>query len=114
KRFAACAELLVRFAAGPTLPRPPDLRDAAATLIALMPDNAAGAKHAWSPDRDTIVASFVADLLIGLGRIDPQLADQALTQIFKHGKAYDLDTVLVPAARDKLVPPETAEQPAVA
>jgi predicted 2-oxoglutarate/Fe(II)-dependent dioxygenase YbiX len=114
KRFAACADLLAHCAAGPTLPRALDLRDAAVSVIALMPGNAAAAaKHAWSPGRDTIDANFVADLLVGLGQIDPQLADQALTQILKHDRAYDLDAVLVPAARDKLRAPETAEQPVV-
>jgi hypothetical protein len=33
----------------------------------------------WSAGRDTIDANFVADLLLGLGQIDPQLADKALT-----------------------------------
>jgi hypothetical protein len=96
------------------LRRAPDLRDAAVTLIGLMPDNAAAAaKHAWSPGRDTIDADFVADLLAGLGQIDPELADQALTQILKRHRAYDLDAVLVPAVRDKLRAPETTEQPVV-
>jgi predicted 2-oxoglutarate/Fe(II)-dependent dioxygenase YbiX len=111
KRFAACADLLARCSAAQTLPWTPDLRDAARTLIALMPNNAA--TRAWSPDRDTIDASFVADLLVGLDRIDPQLADQALTQVLKHGRTYDFDAVLVPAARDKLRSPEAAEQPVV-
>ncbi len=114
KRFAACADLLARSAVGPELRRAPDLRDAAVTLIGLMPDNAAAAaKHAWSPGRDTIDADFVADLLAGLGQIDPELADQALTQILKRHRAYDLDAVLVPAVRDKLRAPETTEQPVV-
>jgi hypothetical protein len=113
KRFAACADLLARCSAAQTLPWTPDLRDAARTLIALMPSNAAAATRTWSPDRDTIDASFVADLLVGLGRIDPQLADQALTQVLKHGRTYDLDAVLMPAARDKLRAPDTAEQPVV-
>ena len=114
KRFAACADLLAHCAAASTLPRAADLRDAAVTLIALMPSNAAAAaKHAWSPDRDTVDANFVADLLVGLGQIDLQLADQALGQILKHGQVYDLDAVLVPAARDKLGASVTAEQPIV-
>ena len=114
KRFAACADLLAGCPAAPTLPRAPNLRDAAVTLIALMPDNAtAAATRAWSPDRDTIDANFVADLLVGLGQIDPKLADQALTQILKYDRTYDLDAVLVPAARDKLRAPDTAEQPVV-
>jgi hypothetical protein len=114
KRFGACADLLTYYAAEPTLPRALDLRDAAVSLIALMPGNAAAAaKHAWSHDRDTIDANFVADLLVGLGQIDPQLADQALTQILKHDRAYDFDAVLVPAARDTLRATETAEQPVV-
>ena len=66
------------------MPQTPDLRDAAVTLIALMPGNAgAVARHARSPDRDTIDANLVADLLVGLAQIDPQLADQALTQILE-------------------------------
>ena len=113
KRFGACADLLTHCSAGPTWPRAADLRDAAVTLIALMPSNAAAAKHAWSPGRDTIDANFVADLLVGLGQIDPQLADQALTWVLEHDRAYDLDAVLVPAVRDKLRAPETAEQPVV-
>jgi len=78
-----------------------------------MPGNAAAAKHAWSPGHETIDANFVADLLVGLGQIDPQLADQVLTQILEHDSAYDIDAVLVPVARDKLHAPETAKQPAV-
>ena len=78
-----------------------------------MPNNAAAAICAWSPDRDMVDATFVADLLVGLGRIDPQLADQALTQILKHSRTYDFDAVLVPAARDKLRTPDMAEQPVV-
>jgi hypothetical protein len=114
KRFAACADLLARCAAAPSLPRAPDLRDAAVTLIALMPGNAgAVARHARSPDRDTIDANFVADLLLGLGQIDPQLADQALTEILGNDRTYDLDAVLVPAARDKLCAPDTAKLPTV-
>jgi predicted 2-oxoglutarate/Fe(II)-dependent dioxygenase YbiX len=114
KRFGSCADLLAHCVTGPTWPRVPDLRDAAVTLIALMPGNsAAAAKHARTPGRDTIDASFVADLLVGLGQIDPQLGDQALTQILKHHRAYDLDAVLVPAARDKLRALETAGQPTV-
>ena len=114
KRFAACADLLARCSAAPSLPRAPDLRDAAETLVALMPGNAgAVARHARSPDRDTIDANFVADLLVGLAQIDPQLADRALTQILKYDRTYDLDAVLVPAARDKLRAPDTAEQPVV-
>ena len=84
KRFAACADLLARCSVAPSLPRAPDLRDAAETLVALMPGNAgAVARHARSPDRDTIDAGFVADLLVGLSQIDPQLADRALTQILE-------------------------------
>jgi predicted 2-oxoglutarate/Fe(II)-dependent dioxygenase YbiX len=114
KGFGACADLLAHCAAGPTSPRALDLRDAAVSLIALMPGNAAvAAKQALSPGRDSIDADFVADLLVGLGQIDLQFADQALTQILKHDRAYDLDGVLVPAARDKLRAPETAEQPVV-
>ena len=115
KRFGACADLLAHCAAGPMWQRATDmLRDAAVTLIALMPGNgAAAAKHAWSPDRDTIDANFIADLLVGVSQIDLQLADQALTQILQHDRAYDLDAVLVPAARDKLRAPESAERPVV-
>ena len=90
----------------------PNVRDAAMTLIAAMPNNAA-ATHPWSPDCDTIDATFIADLLVGLGQINPQLADQALTQILKYHRTYDLDAVLVPAARDKLDAPDIAEQPVV-
>ena len=114
KRFAACADLLARCSASPSLPRAADVRDAAVTLIALMPDNAAaGVTHGWSAGRDTIDANFVADLLLGLGQIDPQLADQTLTQILGKDRTYDFDVVLVPAARDKLRAPDTAEQPVV-
>lgn len=113
KWFAACADLLARCSVAPMLPRIPDLRDAAVTLIALMPNNTAAAMQGWSPGRDTIDANFVADLLVGLSQIDPQLADQALTQILKYDRTYDLDAVLVPAARDKLRASATAEQPVV-
>ena len=114
KRFGACADLLARCAVAPALPQAPDLRDAAVTLIQLMPDNTApAATHGWSAGRDTIDANFVANLLLGLGQIDPQLADKALIQILGNDRTYDLDAVLVPAARDKLCAPDTAEQPVV-
>jgi hypothetical protein len=45
--------------------------------------------------------------------VNPQLADQALTQILKYHRTYDLDAVLAPAARDKLDAPDIAEQPVV-
>jgi hypothetical protein len=114
KRFAACADLLARCSAAPSLAQAPDLRHAAGTLLALMPDNTPVAStHAWSPGRDTIDAGFVADLLVGLSLVDPKLADQALTKILKCDRTYDLDTILVPAARDKLRAPDTAEQPVI-
>jgi predicted 2-oxoglutarate/Fe(II)-dependent dioxygenase YbiX len=114
KGFAACADLLARCPVAPTLPRALDLRDAAVTLIALMPDNAAPAVTlGWSAGRDTIDAYFVTDPLLGLGQIDPKLADQALTQMLGNDRTYDLDAVLVPAARDKLRAPDTAKQPVV-
>jgi hypothetical protein len=114
KGFAACADLLARCPVAPTLPRALDLRDAAVTLIALMPDNAAPAVTlGWSAGRDTIDAYFVTDPLLGLGQIDPKLADQALTQMLGNDRTYDLDAVLVPVARDKLRAPDTAKQPVV-
>lgn len=113
RRFGACANLLAHCVTALTFSRALDLRDAAMTLIALMPSSAVAAtKQAWLPDRDTIDADFIADLLVGLSQIDPQLADQVLTQILKDHRAYDVDAVLIPAARDKLRLPETVELPA--
>jgi predicted 2-oxoglutarate/Fe(II)-dependent dioxygenase YbiX len=113
RRFAACADLLACCSAAPKLLRASDLRDAAATLIASMPGDTTTATEAWSPDRDKIDAGFIADLLVATSQIDLQLADRALVRILENSRIYDPDTVLVPAARDRLQDPENAERPAI-
>jgi predicted 2-oxoglutarate/Fe(II)-dependent dioxygenase YbiX len=113
ERFAACANLLALTAATTSSIRP-ELREPAATLIALMPLNSTrGVSHDWSRRRDKFEASFVADLLSALVMIDPELADQAVTQILGNAKAYDLDAIVVPAVRDRLRAPGAARPPAV-
>jgi hypothetical protein len=100
KRFAACADLLRRIVAEPALLPLAEIRDAASMLIALMPSS--GATQGWSPNNDKVEASFVADLLIGLGAIDPALADRAVTRILDATTVYGFDSILVPAVRDGL------------
>jgi hypothetical protein len=115
RRFAACADLLARAAAALSLSHRTEMRDAAATMLAMLPHGAAGTTaYDWRGQSDMVEAGFVADLLIALGAIDPDLADRAVTQILDDPKTFDMDTILVPAARDKLRAPDHAGQPAVA
>src|SRR5208337_1531066 len=115
KRFAACADLLARASAAPSLLERAELRDAASSLLAMIPGNSAGAALRDGSGRsDKIDAAFVADLLTALGAIDESLADRAVTQILNDPKTFDLDAILVPASRDKLRASDRAGQPAVA
>jgi hypothetical protein len=114
-KFGACASLLAQpFVVG--LSDQAEVREAAATLLAAVPRRAAGEPAPPFPgfNRDTVNASFVADLLLGLGAIDPALADRAATLILNHPLTFEVDAILVPAARDRLSAPEAARQPAVA
>ena len=112
KRFAACADLLSKVSAALPSVRPADLSETAATLVAALPGNATPRDWTWRGD--TVDAGFVSDLLIALGAIDQGLADRALTHILAHPKCYDPDSILVPAARDRLRGTGVAGQPVVA
>ncbi len=76
-----------------------DLRPAAAILAAALPGgpnrpaltDSWGRKRAMEPD-------MVADLLAGLTRVAPDLADKAIDTVLAHPKTYDPDAVLIPAA----------------
>lgn len=114
-RFAACADLLVRISATPSLLQRKETRTAAATLLAAMPTGTTGAEsYNWSMRSDAVDAGFVADLLVSLGAIDPALASQAVTRVLGDPGTFDMDAIVVPAARDRLRAPEVAAQPAVA
>jgi predicted 2-oxoglutarate/Fe(II)-dependent dioxygenase YbiX len=113
KRFGACADLLRRVPGTISLLRPLDLWKAAATLLDLMPSGTSAPERDWSNRSDQADAGFVADLVIALEAIERGLADRAVSQILASPKAFDIDAVLVPAARDGLRMPGVAEQRAV-
>jgi predicted 2-oxoglutarate/Fe(II)-dependent dioxygenase YbiX len=113
RRFAACAHLLAQ--CPPILARHDALREAAGMLFSALPGRAAGiAAPSWSPRTDRVEAGFVADLLIAFAAIFPGLADRAVTHMLDHPKTFDMDTILVPAARDRLRAPAIAAHKAVA
>jgi hypothetical protein len=110
-RFTACADLLAR-TSGDEHVQPAALAEAAALLVGALP--ATRPAYSGGQGRNSIDGAFVADLLIGLGRIDAGLADQAVTWLLAHPTVYDADALLVPAVRDRLGHPDIAAQPAVA
>jgi hypothetical protein len=113
-RFGACADLLACASIVPSLLAQTELREAAAALLAAMPDRGTAAKlREWSWNGDRVDSDFVADILTAMGMFDPRLADRALALILADTKTYDPDAVLVPAARDQLRSPRSAGLPAV-
>jgi hypothetical protein len=99
RRFAVCADLLARAASTALQRHGPGLRAAGQRLIGAIPGGPAREpERDWSYPADTIDAGFVADLLVGLGAIDPVLAERATAHVLGWPKTYDLDAVVVPAA----------------
>src|SRR4051812_705936 len=91
------------------------MRDAAATMLAMLPHGAAGTTaYDWRGQSGMVGPGFVAGLFISFGAIGPGLAGRAGKQILDDPKTFEMDTILVPAARDKLRAPDHAGQPAVA
>lgn len=115
KRFAACANLLAELLPTASVLQGTELRDEAASLLSAMPSKSGSAtSFDLSRRSDKVDADFVADLLIALSLMDAELADQAVVQILDNPRIFDLDQILVPAARDKLRTLRVAEQPAIA
>ena len=101
--FAACADLLARAASAWRDLAPACLAKAAARLLEAVSGDPARAapRPSWqsSPEAEP---GFVVDLLTGLCAIDETLAERAVDHLLAWPKTYDLDAVLVPAARKLL------------
>jgi hypothetical protein len=103
-RLGPCANLLARAGAAPSDSRPIDLHGAAKALIEALP----GDPKRPAPPRDpwerhpAVPSDAVVDIVAGIGRIDPALAELAAEYVLAWQKTYPFDTVLLPAVR-KLV-----------
>ena len=86
--LGACADLLARAAAAWATSGDCDLTGAATRLLT-----------AWHQSGTAVAAGIVADLVLGLGAIDPVLAERAIEHVLAWPKVYGMDAVLVPAAR---------------
>jgi len=95
--FAACADLLARSAAAAP-EHAASLRAAAAALVDVLPAHTKP-KQPWEVSGPSVEPSFIVDLQTALAAIDEALADRAVAHILAWPKSYDLDTVLVPAAK---------------
>jgi len=97
---AACADLLLRCTSLPAADSQL-LRPTAQALLNALP-GAPGEPAALPPARawrrEQPSPALVADTLAALDRIDPALAEQALTLFLSHRQRYPLDGLLVPAA----------------
>jgi hypothetical protein len=101
--FAACADLLARAASAWQDLSPARLATAAARLVEVLPGDPARAapRPSWQSS-PRIEPGFIVDLITGLCAIDAMLAERAMDHLFAWPKTYDLDAVLVPAARTLL------------
>jgi hypothetical protein len=108
--FGACADLLARAATAWGPERAVSLAGAATRLVEALPGDPASRAAPPEPwqRRSRVDPGVVVDLLIGLGRIDAMLAERSVDRILVWPKTYDLDTVLVPAAR-RLVSASTTQ-----
>ena len=99
--FGACADLLARAATAWGPERAVSLAGAATRLVEALPGDPASRAAPPEPwqRRSRVDPGVVVDLLIGLGGIDATLAERSVDRILAWPKTYDLDTVLVPAAR---------------
>jgi len=101
--FGACADLLARAASARQGFSPACLAVAAAQLVEALPGDPARAapRTSWQSNPE-VAPGFVVDLLTGLCAIDAALAGRAADHLLAWPKTYDLDAVLVPAARTLL------------
>ena len=99
--FGASADLLARAAAAWGPERAVSLAGAATRLVEALPGDPASRAAPPEPwqRRSRVDPGVVVDLLTGLGRIDATLAERSVDHILAWPKTYDLDAVLVPAAR---------------
>lgn len=93
----ACADLLARYTEGAE-DQAAELRPAALALIAGLPGNAGSAPGPGTGPAERPAPELVAYTLVGLGRIEPALADQALSHFLSLPALYPMDGVLLPAA----------------
>jgi hypothetical protein len=99
--LGASADLLARAAAAWGPERATTLAGAAARLVEALPgDPAVRAvlREPWQ-HQSRVDPSVVVDLLMGLSLIDPTLVERSIDHILAWPKTYDLDAVLIPAAR---------------
>src|SRR5215213_1720994 len=97
--FGACADLLARAATAWGPARAVSLAGAATRLVEALPGDPASRAAPPEPWQRRSKVDAVVDLLTGLCRIDTTLAERSVDHILAWSKTYDLDTVLVPAAR---------------
>jgi hypothetical protein len=99
--LGASADLLARAAAAWGPGRAATLAGAATQLVEALPGNPAARtalQEPWQrPSR--VDPGVIVNLLTGLSMIDPMLAERSVDHILAWPKTYDLDTVLIPAAR---------------
>lgn len=108
--FAGCADLLARAArAWPDL-RAAELREAARRLLVACPRD--GVRTAGMPGH-RLDDSVVENLLAGLCRIDPGLADEAIGVLLSSPDTFDMDGLMVPALRALVADPALAGASAV-
>jgi hypothetical protein len=108
--LAACGALLAHVAGwGPSV-----AVAAARRLIALLPADGVQNSPAllWGDDR-AVRPTFIVDLFIALGAIDPGLANAAVDHVLASPTTYDFDTALVPASLALLAMPEAGRGAAV-
>ena len=98
--LGACANLLARAAAAWPASGACSLGSAATQLIGALPSDLArtAPPTPWQ-DLPKVEPGLVVDLLNGLGLIDQGLAARAMDHFLSWPETYDLDAILVPAAR---------------
>ncbi len=113
--ISACADLVLRASAAPALKR--GWQNAARCLVDTLPGNPAqtlttdAQSLAWRRQKPD--ATLLCNLMRLLCRTQSALAQQVLEHCLAWPQTYDLDTVIVPAARTLLDSPALREQGAV-
>ena len=99
--LGASADLLVRAAAAWGPQRAATLVGAATRLVEALPGDPAARPAPREPSQrpSRVDPGIVIDLLTGLSLIDPTLAERSVDHILAWPKTYNLDGVLIPAAR---------------
>ena len=99
--LGASADLLVRAAAAWGPERAATLVGAATRLVEALPGDPAARPAPREPSQrpSRVDPGIVIDLLTGLSLIDPTLAERSVDHILAWPKTYNLDAVLIPAAR---------------